>query len=131
LLGPGGAGHAADCALAVQEPRAVRPAARLDPHQWRWLIRFLRNCDAERFTRNKARMQRIAHYSKACLGELRRRPASLSITAPAADAAALRTEEELAGAEKIRACSPGSASRTAFWMARASSRSSRRCAPQR
>jgi len=31
---------------------------------WRWLAQFLRNCDAERFARNKARMQRIAHYSK-------------------------------------------------------------------
>ena len=32
---------------------------------------FLRNCTPERFARNKARMQRIAHYSKACLVELR------------------------------------------------------------
>jgi len=35
-------------------PLVLRP--RFDPHQWRWLIRFLRNCSAERFARNKARM---------------------------------------------------------------------------
>ena len=35
-------------------PLVLRP--RFDPHQWRWLIRFLRNCNAERFARNKARM---------------------------------------------------------------------------
>lgn len=46
-------------------------APTLDPHQWRWLVAFLGNCTAARFVRNKARMQRIAHYSKACLVELR------------------------------------------------------------
>jgi hypothetical protein len=63
-------------------PLVLRP--RFDPHQWRWLARFLRNCSAERFARNKARMQRIAHYSKACLKELCEETASPSITAPAA-----------------------------------------------
>jgi D-amino-acid dehydrogenase len=50
-------------------PMSVRP--RVDPQQWRWLAQFLRNCDAERWRRNKASMQRIAHYSLACLTELR------------------------------------------------------------
>jgi len=73
---------------------------RLDPYQWRWLARFLRNCSAERFARNKARMQRIAHYSKACLTEL------ITDTGIAFDHGEggvlqlFRTEEELAGAEK-------------------------------
>jgi D-amino-acid dehydrogenase len=55
--------------FARHAPVAWRP--RLDAYQWRWLAQFLRNCGPERFARNKARMQRIAHYSKACLKELR------------------------------------------------------------
>ncbi len=51
-----------------QAPLVLRP--RLDAAQWRWLVDFVRNCTAERFTRNKARMQRVAHYSKACLVKL-------------------------------------------------------------
>jgi D-amino-acid dehydrogenase len=73
---------------------------RLDPYQWRWLARFLRNCSAERFARNKARMQRIAHYSKACLTEL---IADTGIAFDHGEGGVLqlfRTEEELAGAEK-------------------------------
>jgi D-amino-acid dehydrogenase len=50
-------------------PLAVRPT--LDPHQYAWLAAFVGNCTPERFARNKARMQRIAHYSKACLVALR------------------------------------------------------------
>lgn len=55
--------------FAAHAPLMLRP--RLDPAQWRWLARFVGNCTAERFAHNKARMQRIAHYSKACLGALR------------------------------------------------------------
>jgi D-amino-acid dehydrogenase len=79
-------------------PVVLRP--RLDPYQWRWLARFLRNCSAKRFARNKVRMQRIAHYSKACLTEL------ITDTGIAFDHGEggvlqlFRTEEELAGAEK-------------------------------
>ena len=50
-------------------PLRIRP--RPDPAQWRWLLAFMRNCTAARFAANKERMQRSAHYSKACLVELR------------------------------------------------------------
>ena len=50
-------------------PLMLRP--RLDPAQWRWLAQFVFNCTVGRFARNKARMQRVAHYSKACLVKLR------------------------------------------------------------
>jgi D-amino-acid dehydrogenase len=79
-------------------PLALRP--RLDLHQWRWLARFLRNCDEAHFARNKARMQRIAHYSKRCLTEL------CAETGIAFDHNAggvlqlFRTDEELSAAEK-------------------------------
>jgi D-amino-acid dehydrogenase len=79
-------------------PVVLRP--RLDPYQWRWLARFVRNCSAERFARNKARMQRIAHYSKACLKEL---IADTGLAFDHGEEGVLqlfRTEEELAGAEK-------------------------------
>jgi D-amino-acid dehydrogenase len=84
--------------FARDAPVVLRP--RLDPYQWRWLAHFLRNCSAGRFARNKARMQRIAHYSKACLAEL---IADTRITFDHGVGGVLqlfRTEEELAGAEK-------------------------------
>src|SRR6266436_5099604 len=61
---PGMPGKIVGWMLARHSPFALRP--RLDPYQWRWLAQFLKNCAPERFVRNKARMQRIAHYSKAC-----------------------------------------------------------------
>lgn len=50
-------------------PLKIRP--KLDPAQWRWLLQFLSNCQADRFTNNKQIMQRVAHYSLACLQALR------------------------------------------------------------
>jgi D-amino-acid dehydrogenase len=52
-------------------PLIVRPT--LDPAQWRWIARWLRECDIERFRVNKQRMQRIAYYSRSCLHEFRGR----------------------------------------------------------
>lgn len=52
-------------------PLIFRPT--LDPAQWRWIARWLRECDLERFRVNKQRMQRIAHYSRSCLHEFRSR----------------------------------------------------------
>jgi D-amino-acid dehydrogenase len=79
-------------------PLVLRPS--LDLHQWRWLLRFLRNCNAERFARNKARMQRIAHYSKACLKELCEDTGIAFDHGTGGVLQLFRTEEELAGAEK-------------------------------
>lgn len=50
-------------------PLVIRP--RLDPRQYRWLVQFLRNCTAARYAVNKARMVRLARYSRDCLDELR------------------------------------------------------------
>ena len=84
--------------LARHAPVVVRP--RLDPYQWRWLVRFVRNCSAERFARNKARMQRIAHYSKACLKELRAETGIAFDHGTGGVLQLFRTEAELAGAER-------------------------------
>lgn len=50
-------------------PLKIRP--RMDFAQWRWLAAFMRNCTPARFAANKERMQRSAHYSRACLVQLR------------------------------------------------------------
>ena len=77
-------------------PLALRPTA--DPHQWSWLLRFAMNCSAARFQRNKARMQRIAHYSKACLVALRQQTGISYDGASNGVLQVFRTQEELDGA---------------------------------
>ncbi|RFU43921.1 D-amino acid dehydrogenase [Paraburkholderia sp. DHOC27] len=52
-------------------PLIFRPT--FDPAQWRWIARWLRECELERFRVNKQRMQRIAYYSRNCLHEFRSR----------------------------------------------------------
>ena len=49
----------------------VRFQATLDPALWRWVARWLSECRVARFKRNKARMQRLAFYSRDCLSSLR------------------------------------------------------------
>ena len=51
-------------------PLVVR--ARLDPAMWRWIARMLANCNVKRYEINKARMVRLAEYSRDCLVALRR-----------------------------------------------------------
>ncbi len=43
---------------------------RADPAQWRWGLRFLRNCTAARFRENAARLQRLGRYSRSELRTL-------------------------------------------------------------
>ncbi|WP_305805838.1 D-amino acid dehydrogenase [Stenotrophomonas sp. YIM B06876] len=50
-------------------PLAIRPTA--DLQQYRWLWQMLRNCTAERYAINKARMVRVSDYSRDCINELR------------------------------------------------------------
>jgi D-amino-acid dehydrogenase len=52
-----------------EAPIVFRPSA--DPALWRWIGRWLGECNVERFRRNKARMQRLAFYSQAQLRALR------------------------------------------------------------
>jgi D-amino-acid dehydrogenase len=95
---PGMPGKIVRWMLARHSPFALRP--RLDPLQWTWLAAFLKNCAPERFARNKARMQRIAHYSKACLTELRAETGLAFDHGAGGVLQLFRTEEELASAEK-------------------------------
>lgn len=50
-------------------PLVIQP--RLDPAMWRWMAQMLRNCTAARYEVNKARMVRVAEYSRDKLRELR------------------------------------------------------------
>ena len=87
--------------FARHAPLMLRP--RLDIAQWRWLARFLGECRAERFARNKARMQRIAHYSKACLVALREDTGLVYDEGTAGVLQVFRSEEELAGGRRAAA----------------------------
>ncbi|MEO8937754.1 MAG: D-amino acid dehydrogenase [Burkholderiaceae bacterium] len=49
----------------------VRFQPNLDPALWRWVIRWLGECRAVRFKRNKERMQRLAFYSRDVLASIR------------------------------------------------------------
>jgi len=50
-------------------PLVIQPG--LDPRQYLWLLQMLRNCTTQRYAINKARMLRLADYSRDCLDELR------------------------------------------------------------
>jgi len=50
-------------------PLSIRPG--LDPQQYLWLWQMLRNCTANRYAVNKARMMRLSEYSRRCIDELR------------------------------------------------------------
>lgn len=53
----------------TDSPLIFRPTLR--PAQWRWLARWLGECRLRRFRVNRARMQRLALYSRDVLHELR------------------------------------------------------------
>ncbi len=67
--GPGVPLKAIKWLLMKHGPLVVRPT--LDPHMWVWLVRMLRNCTAERYAVNKARMVPLAEYSRDTLKALR------------------------------------------------------------
>jgi D-amino-acid dehydrogenase len=66
---PGIPGKALGWLFRRHSPLVLRP--RLDPDMWRWLGQMLRNCTDARYLTNKERQLRLAHYSHACLTELR------------------------------------------------------------
>lgn len=59
---PGMPSKVAAYLFKAQAPVVFRPSA--DLALWRWIRRWLSECDAERFARNKERMQRLAFYSQ-------------------------------------------------------------------
>ena len=55
--------------LREDAPLLFRPRA--DLAQWRWGLEFLRNCTAERYKENAARLQALGRYSRDALHALR------------------------------------------------------------
>ncbi len=67
--GPGVPLKAIQWMLMHHSPLVIKPM--LDPAMWRWGLSMLRNCTEGRYRVNKARMVRLAEYSRDCLRELR------------------------------------------------------------
>lgn len=67
--GPGVPLKAIKWLMMRHSPLVIQPL--LSPAMWRWGMSMLRNCTAERYRINKARMVRVAEYSRDCLRALR------------------------------------------------------------
>jgi D-amino-acid dehydrogenase len=67
--GPGVPAKAVKWLLMTHGPLVIRPL--LDPAMWRWVMKMLRNCTTARYAINKARMVRLAEYSRDVLKQLR------------------------------------------------------------
>lgn len=67
--GPGVPVKAIKWLLMQHSPLVIKPMA--DLAMWRWGLSMLRNCTEARYRVNKARMVRLAEYSRDCLRELR------------------------------------------------------------
>jgi D-amino-acid dehydrogenase len=72
----------------------------LDFHQWRWLLAMLGNCNVTAYERNKARMQRLSHYSRACLEGIRNATGIEYDQRMLGTLQLFRTEAEMAGSSK-------------------------------
>jgi D-amino-acid dehydrogenase len=66
---PGIPQKAAKWLFMKHPPLIIRPQA--DPHMARWLVQMLANCNHASYAINKARMVRIAEYSRDVLKQLR------------------------------------------------------------
>jgi len=66
---PGMPGHFFSHLFKAEAPVALRTS--LDPALWKWLVKWLGQCRAERYAANKRTMQRVARYSRAQLADLR------------------------------------------------------------
>ena len=67
--GPGVPLKAIKWMLMTHRPLVIRPL--LEPFMWRWMALMLRNCTEAAYHVNKARMVRLAEYSRDCLLALR------------------------------------------------------------
>ncbi|MEN1928942.1 D-amino acid dehydrogenase [Luteimonas sp. MJ250] len=84
--------------LSRHAPLAIRPTA--DPAQYRWMWQMLRNCTHHRYAISKARMVRLAEYSRTCLEELRRDTGIAYEERTLGTTQLFRTQAQLDGAAK-------------------------------
>jgi D-amino-acid dehydrogenase len=93
--GPGVPLKAIKWLLMEHRPLVIRP--HLDMYFVRWGLAMLRNCTAARYERNKARMVRLAEYSRDCLRDLRAQTAIAYDERMQGTLQLFRTEAQLAG----------------------------------
>ncbi len=67
--GPGVPAKAVKWLLMHHAPLIIKPM--FDPALWRWCLSMLGNCTEAAYSVNKARMVRVAEYSRDCLKQLR------------------------------------------------------------
>ncbi|MCQ4162012.1 D-amino acid dehydrogenase [Roseomonas sp. GC11] len=67
--GPGVPLKAIKWMFQQHSPLVIRP--RLDPAQWSWLLKMLKNCTEAAYQTNKSRMVRVSDYSRMALADLR------------------------------------------------------------
>ncbi|XTQ93762.1 D-amino acid dehydrogenase [Xanthomonas sacchari] len=79
-------------------PLAITPTA--DLQQYLWLAQMLRNCTAERYAINKARMVRLSEYSRDCLDHLRAETGIAYEGRQLGTTQLFRTQQQLDGAAK-------------------------------
>ncbi|WP_295935436.1 D-amino acid dehydrogenase [uncultured Xanthomonas sp.] len=79
-------------------PLAITPTA--DLQQYLWLAQMLRNCTAERYAINKARMVRLSEYSRDCLDQLRAETGIVYEGRQLGTTQLFRTQQQLDGAAK-------------------------------
>lgn len=64
--------------MSLQADSPIRFSLMPNWQRMRWVMQWMQNCNAQKFRVNKLRMQRVAHYSYACLKDI-------SAEAPIAD----------------------------------------------
>ncbi len=94
--GPGVPLKAIKWLLMHHGPLLLRP--RLDPRMWVWIAGMLRNCTSARYAINKARMVRVAEYSRDCLQALRAETGIAYDERSQGTLQLFRTEKQVAGA---------------------------------
>lgn len=57
-------------AMSLQADSPIRFSMLPNWQRLRWVMQWMQNCNAEKFRVNKLRMQRVAHYSFACLKDI-------------------------------------------------------------
>jgi D-amino-acid dehydrogenase len=85
--------------LRPESPVLLKPS--LDPALWRWLRRWMDECELDRYRVNRLRMLRLATYSQAVLQDLRER-FQLGYERSEGILQLFRTEQDLRMAEPAR-----------------------------
>jgi D-amino-acid dehydrogenase len=81
-------------------PLAIRPDDADKQFQLQWMWQMLQNCTAERYAINKARMVRLAEYSRDCLQALRAKTGIEYEGRTGGTLQVFRTQQQLDGAAK-------------------------------